>query len=320
MSCPLQSGSRRCREDRLLRRGRIRQTAALLCLATLVGGCRTALDPLALQDAQTAAEVKTVLVNDADVGPMTITVSVNQGVARLSGTVSTQALAEKAAALARSVQGVRGVELNLHVGRTEPAASDSPPGSVPPSQDEGLPDFDDDPRLFAIGASAGFSRPANNAFGSRAGFGPLFRIGSRRGLGTVVALNWFQTSLPGTSPVRAVESRIRVRPIMAGISYTLAKDRISLSPSLVAGVAFNSVNAPDEGAAEGVAVDVDTSFIWGPSFSVWVDVDRRVAVNLSVGYVMTRLQVTVVDGGRLVKQGMRGDTSLLHAGIAYKVF
>jgi hypothetical protein len=107
---------------------------------------------------------------------------------------------------------------------------------------------------------------------------------------------------------------------MAGLSYTLARDRISLSPSLVAGVAFNSVNAPDAGAADGIAVEADTSFIWGPNLSVWVDLNRRVAINLSAGHVMTRLHVTVLDEGRLVKRGMSGDTTLLHVGAAYKIF
>jgi hypothetical protein len=42
----------------------------ILCpfLAGLLGGCRTAIDPIAIQDAQVAAQIKTALVNDPELG------------------------------------------------------------------------------------------------------------------------------------------------------------------------------------------------------------------------------------------------------------
>jgi hypothetical protein len=41
---------------------------------------------------------------------------------------------------------------------------------------------------------------------------------------------------------------------------------------------------------------------------------------MTVGYVVTGLRVTFVDDGRLFKQSVSGDTTIVHAGIAYKLF
>jgi hypothetical protein len=85
-------------------------------------------------------------------------------------------------------------------------------------------------------------------------------------------------------------------------------------------VAFNSLTVPATGRADRVAVEVDNSLVWRPGVSVWLDLSRRFAVNLSLGYVLTRLQVTFAQDGQLVKRGVSGDTTIVHAGLAYKVF
>jgi hypothetical protein len=107
---------------------------------------------------------------------------------------------------------------------------------------------------------------------------------------------------------------------MGGISYTFASERVSVSPSLVGGVAFNSLSVPETGAASRIAVGVDNSLIWGPGVSVWFDMNRYMALNVSGGYVITRLPVTFLENGRLVEHAMRGDTAIVHAGLAYKLF
>ena len=92
-----------------------RATVCLVMLA-LAAGCRTVVDPLAISDAQTAARVKTALVNDPELGTRTIEVRVVLGVARLSGRVLTQAEADRAIGIARSVAGVVDVQATLQIG------------------------------------------------------------------------------------------------------------------------------------------------------------------------------------------------------------
>lgn len=294
---------------------------AVVILAGLLGGCRTVpIDPIAIHDAQIAAQVKTALINDSEVGAAPIEVSVVRGVARLSGTVPTAALAQKAAALARSVPGVRDVQATLQVGVRElpQPADDAPPrDSESPSEDFGT---DDDPRLVAVGASLSWSGPRVNALDQHVSIGPLVRFGSGHGLGPTIAFNWFQTSLTGGSAGQDVISRVHVRPIMIGLGYTFGSGRVSVSPSLVAGVAFNSLNVPDTGASDRVAVGVGHSLVWRPGVSVWSDLNRRMALNLTVGYVVTGLPVTFLEDGRLVKQRVSGDTTIVSVGVAYKLF
>lgn len=294
---------------------------AVVILAGLLGGCRTVtIDPIAIHDAQIAARVKTALINDSEVGAAPIEVSVVRGVARLSGTVPTPALAQRAAALARSVQGVLDVQASLQVGVSE---LPQPADAAPPRDSESLPeDFgtDDDPRLLAVGASLGWSGPRVDALDEHVSIGPLVRFGSGDGLGPAIAFNWFQTALTGGSTGQDVISRVHVRPIMVGLGYTFGSSRVSVSPSLVAGIAFNSLSVPDTGAADRIAIGVGHSLVWRPGVSVWADLNRRMALNLSVGYVVTGLRVTFLEDGRLVKQSVSGDTTIVHAGVAYKLF
>lgn len=295
--------------------------AVAVAAVLLVSGCRTVIDPVAIQDAQTAARVKTALINDPDLGATTIEVSVAQGVARLSGTVATQAHIDRAAALARAVPGVHDVQVNLQMGAPVNAAPEAAPRG--PSQSATDPfglQPAAEPHLLAIGVSLAWSSPQAAALDTRSSLGPLVRLGSGQGFGPALALNWFQTNLEGASPDPDVVSRIHVRPLMGGLGYTWASGRVSVSPSLVGGVAFNSLTVPETGEAGRIAIEVGNSFVWRPGVSVWVDVNRRAAVNLSLGYVVMGLRVTFLENASLVKRDVTGDTAIVHAGLAYKLF
>jgi hypothetical protein len=115
-------------------------------------------------------------------------------------------------------------------------------------------------------------------------------------------------------------TRIHVKPIMVGLSYTLDSNRVSLSPSIVAGYAFNSLSVTDRGAVATLPVEVDNSLAWRIGASAWFDVSRRFALNVSGGYLMTPLRLTVLEDSRLVKQNQRGDTAIAHVGLAYRLF
>lgn len=290
--------------------------AALFGLAVLLGACSTAVDFAAIRDAQTAAEIKTALVNDPALGSHTIEVIVTGGVARLTGTVRSQAEADRAAALARAVQGVTRVDAALQIGVTSTPGTTAP---APPPPDE-VGEVQDDPRLLAVGASFGWSEPTRATLRARTSVGPLLRIGSGSGFGPALALGWFHTSVAATSAAPDVRSRIHVRPLMGGVGYTFAWRRVSVAPAIVGGVAFNSVTVPTSGVVDRIAVEVGNSLVWRPGVSMWLDVSRRAAVNVSAGYVVMGLRVTYLDEGRLVQQDVRGDTAVVHAGLAYKLF
>ena len=154
----------------------------------------------------------------------------------------------------------------------------------------------------------------------RRSVGPLIRVGSGRGLGLAIGLNWFQADLQSLEGGGLILTRVKVRPIMAGIGYTLASDRLSVSPSIVGGFAFNSLRVTDTGAVAGLPVEVANSWVWRPGMSIWYDINPRVALNVTVGRLMTRLHVTVLDGDGLARRRLGANTTTLHAGLAYKLF
>jgi hypothetical protein len=262
-------------------------------------------------------------VNDPDLGGRAIEVRVARGVATLSGRVLTQGEADRAAALAGAVPGVSEVRTNLIVGVGPPAPVEAESSGAPTRLEEpGFqePEFQSNPRLFAVGAALRLSDPHAGALKERLSISPLIKLGSGEGLGPAIAFGWFSANLQSMTDRPEVVSRVYVKPVMVGASYTLASERVSVSPSLVGGVAFNSVSVTELGPAAGVPVEVDNSLAWRPGVSVWVDLGRRLALNLSAGYLMTRLRITMLQDGRLEKRDTQGDTSLVHAGLVYKVF
>ena len=295
-----------------------RTTVTLMVLA-LAAACRTAVDPLAISDAQTTARVKTALVNDPDLGARTIEVRVVLGVVRLSGRVLTQAEADRAVRIVRGVAGVVDVQAALQIG----GQAASPPDEQ--SQRFELPELDSpelqgNPGFLALGGSFVWSAPRTATLRKRVALSPLIKLGSGRGLGLAVGLDWFQAELQSLAESREVLTRVQIKPVMLGASYTFASERTSLSASLVGGYAWNSLTVTDTGIAAGLPVGVDNSLAWRPGVSLWYDVNRRTALNLSVGHVITRLRLTVLEGGRLEKRPVRGDTTIVHAGVAYKLF
>jgi hypothetical protein len=294
--------------------------AILLASAVLLAGCRaTAIDPAFIADAQTAVRVKTALVNDPVLGESAIEVRVVGGVAQLSGRVRSQAEVERAVRMTQAVAGVASVASNLQVGGdAAPPAPTAPPEEPLPSGLQ-LPEPDPIPGLLLVGATVGWSIPAADSLKTRASFGPLIRFGSPRGLSPAIGFDWFQADLASFGGGETL-ARVRIRPVMAGLGYTLASDRVSVTPSLVAGYAFNSLTITDTGVVRGLPVEVANSLVWRVGVSAWHDVGRRTAINVSTGYVMTGLRLTVLDDARLVELDMSGDTAIVHVGVAYKLF
>jgi hypothetical protein len=285
----------------------------------LAAGCGAAADPAVIADAQAAARVKTVLVNDPGLGGQTIEVRVVRGVALLSGRVRTQAEADKAAALARSVEGVVDVRTDLQIG-TDPSP---PAGNPAPSR--GLPEVDSFeldavPGLLAVGASAGrrAHRAADLLDGST--LGPLVKLGSGRGFGPALGFDWFSADVESMGGPSPGTTRVHIKPIMAGAGYTLAGDGVSVAFSVVGGYAFNSLRGVDPDTSLGLPLDIANSVVWRPGVSLWVDTSRRTALNVSVGHLFTTLRLTTLDDGRLREHTQRGDTLLVRAGMVYKLF
>ena len=287
-------------------------------LGAILSGCSATINPAIIADAQTAVRAKTALVNDPQVGEFTIEVQVVAGVATVSGRVRSRADMERAIGLVESVEGVRGVKSELQIGSGPLTLPSTPTGDVAPSF-RGLSEIDPSPGLLAVGGTVGWSIPGGEALKTRVSASPLVRIGSPSGVGFTIAFDWFHANLESADR-SAMLARVHVKPVMAGVGYTIAATRFSVAPSLVAGYAFNSLSITGTGLAEGLPVEVENSFAWRIGASVWIDLNHRLALNVSTGYLMTGLRFTILERGRLDRFDASGDTTVLHLGVAYKWF
>ena len=153
--------------------------------------------------------------------------------------------------MARSVPGVQGVEQALQVGVEAPTElpdqrARSRAARAAPT--DNVPEIEGDPDLLAVGVSVGLSHPRSPALETRVAISPVIKLGSGEGLGVAVGFDWFQAEVQLATSGPAAMTRIHVKPIMVGLSYTLDSNRVSLSPSIVAGYAFNSLSVTDRGA------------------------------------------------------------------------
>jgi hyperosmotically inducible protein len=303
---------------------RVWAVPSLLSVALALTGtaCSAALSTVEVQSAQTAAMVTTALVNDPEIGSRPIEVRVTSGVVTLSGRVHTEAEAARAIALARAVPGVSRVDSTLRIGGTQaPQAPHSPPERPrpPPDPEAEFRELESSRGWFAVGATTGASFPAADGLESAWSFGPLMRIGSGTGFGLAVGFDWYRMSFTPPAPATPASALV-VRPIMAGISYTVASGRVSISPSIVGGYAFNRVSVPDAGTVGRLAVDAGNSFAWRPAVSMWINTSRRTAAYVSIGHVRTSPTVTFIEDGRIDRDSLAAHATMLSVGLAYTLF
>lgn len=277
--------------------------------------------PPDIESPRIAARVITALVNDPQIGARPIDVRVARGVVLLSGRVHTQEEVARAVALARAVPGVTRVDSHLRVAGELPPEPDPPAtGRQRAVRDPAVEfkELEEGRGLFAVGASLRSGRPGADALESGLTVNPLLRFGSGAGFGPAMGFDWYGTNLSASADSRA--SRLRVRPIMVGAAYTVIAGRVSVVPSLVAGYSFNRIAVPDTGTEAPLAVDVRNSLAWRPGIAIWIDTGRRTAANVSIGRLMTRLNVTYIEDGVIEQRSLNGHATMLSVGLAYKLF
>lgn len=294
-------------------------TAVLVALMSAACGRQPAqVPPQVIDDARLGVRVKTALINEPDLGTRVIEVRVRDGVATLSGRVTSQTELDRALALARAVPGIVEVRSQLVIGA--PVAPPPQGAAAARNMLSREAPTAGSRRLLAVGGALGLRNPAGPDLSSTVVVGPMVRIGRGRGLGLNLGFGWFDSDL--TSAVTGADlGRVTVRPLMGGLGYTLNRnDQWSLNLSLVGGIAFNSVSIEESQVREGQLIDVDNSLAVRPGASLWYDVNSRFAVNLFGGYVVTRPQTTFLERGAFTRRSVKADTAMVSVGLAYKLF
>jgi hypothetical protein len=182
----------------------------------------------------------------------------------------------------------------------------------------------------AVGLSVSdFAADDPAAHGSRS-IGPLCRIGhSTEGWGWQWGLNWFETDLD--RPIGGRQTRLgalHVRPLMAGYGYTRVIGPVAATLGVLGGLSFNSFSLASSAeeayrarlGARAIDADAGNSLAAKPQLELWIDVSRRVGLNINAGYLIARPSLTVRSSVGNDVRRVRADMLTLTIGAVYSLF
>ena len=300
---------------------RLRAVSLVLLAATApaeVAGASAAMAnaQTAVADALTAVRVKTAIVNDTDLGELPIEVHAVAGVVTLEGIVRTADQADRVVALAEAVPGVARVEAALAVGDPDPLAEQGRPRlpALAPRPAEGPL------RLIGAGGTMRLTRASDGLLDRIRTIRPLFRFRSSTGFGPAVTFSGAGATLDPAAGTQPALAAVRLRPVMAGLEYSVVRGRVTFGASVVGGYSFNSLNVETARAGPGRAIAVANSFVMEPGVDVWFDVTRRIGVTLRAGYLVSHPKVTFGSDDTVTTQRIRANAAVISAGLAYWIF
>ena len=180
---------------------------------------------------------------------------------------------------------------------------------------------------ISVGGSVTVVSPTDDQVDRAIGVGPLVRLNPKRGWGPAAALNWFRADLGNPDGSGPAVARLRIRPLMGGVAYTVGPQHALTSFSIVAGPSFNSIELRDEFldslpiGLQTPAADVNTSFAVRPGIGLTFTVAPRVAVVGFGGYLFNRPKVTFRDQfGLEHRDRWKVDAFVLSVGLVYSLF
>jgi Outer membrane protein beta-barrel domain len=179
---------------------------------------------------------------------------------------------------------------------------------------------------ISVGGSFTYVKPTDSEVQSLVGGGPLVRLNPKKGWGIAAGLSWFRANLDNPSGEDGDFARLRVRPLMAGVSYTVGNQPTLVSFSIVAGPSFNSLDFRDDfldslPPGPRPSLDAETSFAVRPGVGVTFTVAPRVAIVGFGGYMINRPDVVYIDTvGQEFRNRWKADSILLSIGAVYSLF
>ena len=183
---------------------------------------------------------------------------------------------------------------------------------------------------LAIGASVTTGVAASSGTTDTVGIGLVLRLGhGDGGWGWHYGFNRYKTEV--RQPVGGVTTelgRLHLFPFMAGYGYTWPIGKASITAALLGGYAFASFQldptADDEYrarlGARTVSASASNSFVAKPELKVWYDVNDRIGVTVTTGYMVARPAVTITSSLGEDERAVRADMFMVRVGIVYSIF
>lgn len=180
--------------------------------------------------------------------------------------------------------------------------------------------------IVSVGGSVTWVGPSDGDVGSILGGGPLVRLNPKKGWGLAGAFNWFRGDVENPSGASGDFARLRVRPLMAGVAYTIGNQPTLISFSMVVGPSFNRLDFHNDflntlPAGPRPSIDAETSFAVRPGVNVTYTVAPRVALIGFGGYMINRPDLVYTDvSGQEFRNRWKADAVVLSIGAVYSLF
>jgi hypothetical protein len=178
---------------------------------------------------------------------------------------------------------------------------------------------------ISVGGTVTFVQPTDSEVGSLVGIGGLVRLNPRKGWGVAGGLSWFRADID--NPLSGDPfAKLRVRPVMGGVSYTVGEQPVLVSFSIVAGPSFNDLDFDDDflntlPAGPRPDLDIKNSFAVRPGVGLTWTVAERVAIIGFAGYSYNRPDIVYRDvSGQEFRNPWKADAILLSVGAVYSLF
>jgi hypothetical protein len=159
---------------------------------------------------------------------------------------------------------------------------------------------------------------------------PVFRFGrTDPGWGVRIGLNWYAVDIDRTVGGAATPlGELHIRPVMAGYGYTWARGKNAVTAALLGGYAFGSMELADDAPAAyqsrlGVRVtdaDASNTFVLRPEVDIWHDINKLFGLNVNIGYIVARPDVTVATSVGADRRTARADQFQIRVGLVYSIF
>jgi hypothetical protein len=174
----------------------------------------------------------------------------------------------------------------------------------------------------SVGGSITMNNTTDGELSSAVFVGPLVRLNPRKGWGPAGAFNWFRADLDNPSGGDGPFATLRVRPLMAGVAYTIGSERVLTSFSIVGGPSFNRARFDDDfTAAAGSTIDAENSIAIRPGVGITWTVAPRVAIVGFGGYLINRPDTVYRDAaGVEIVNRWKADSVVLSIGAVYSLF
>jgi hypothetical protein len=176
---------------------------------------------------------------------------------------------------------------------------------------------------IGVGVSTTFNATTDGDVATGKGVGLLLRLNPKPGWGPAGAFNWFEADLSNPDPAGGDDfARLRIRPLMGGVSYNVVRGPLLTSFSIVGGPSFNRARFADGFVRSSVAsIDADNSIAIRPGVGVTYTLRPRVAVVGFGGYLINRPEIVYRDSaGTEFRDQWKADAVVLSVGVVYSIF